>query len=109
MAYDEGHAALLRDDLAGIENITERNMFGGIAFMLSGNMVCGVHKDAAMFRVGKDRMDDAMSIEGAGHMMFTGRPMSGMIDVTDDALADDDRRTQWLEMALENARSLPPK
>ena len=48
-------------------------------------MVCGIHKDGAMFRVGKDQEAEAKAIEGAGDMMFTGRKMGGLIDVTDEA------------------------
>ena len=65
-------------------------MVGGIAFMYAGHMVCGIHKDDAMFRVGKDPEAEAKAIEGAGDMMFTGRKMGGLIDVTDDAVVDDD-------------------
>ena len=109
MAFDEGLAQLMRDDLVDVENIDEKRMFGGLAFLMSGNMVCGVHKDGAMFRVGKIRMDDALSLHGAGPMTFTGKAMGGMVDVSDDAMVDDALRQQFLYMALENARSLPPK
>lgn len=109
MAYDEGLASLMRDDLTDLDGIEEKKMFGGIVFMLNGNMLCGVHKGGGMFRVGKDRKDKALAIEGAEPMAFTGRPMGGMVDADEDAMADDKRRTQLLEMALENARSLPPK
>jgi hypothetical protein len=54
MAYDLGLAQLLRDDLVG-EKISEKKMFGGLAFLLNGHMVCGLHKGGAMFRVGKER------------------------------------------------------
>ena len=72
-------------------------------------MLCGVHSGGGMMRVGKDREEKALAIEGASPMAFTGRPMGGMIDVTDDALADDERRGRLLSLALENVRSLPPK
>jgi hypothetical protein len=49
------------------------------------------------------------AIEGAGDIMFTGRKMGGLIDVTDDAFIDDDRRAIWMGMALRHAQSLPPK
>jgi len=109
MAYDPGLAELMRDDLADISGISEKKMFGGIAFMLHGHMVCGVHQGGGMFRIGKDAEAEALAIEGAGPMMFTGKRMGGLIDVSDDALADDDRRTAWMAMALAHARSLPPK
>ena len=109
MAYDPGLAELMRDDLADISGISEKKMFGGIAFMLHGHMVCGVHQGGGMFRIGKDAETEALAIEGAGPMMFTGKRMGGLIDVSDDALADDDRRAAWMAMALAHARSLPPK
>lgn len=109
MAFDEGLAQLMRDDLAAVDGVEERKMFGGLAFLLNGNMVCGVHKDGGMFRVGKERELAAMQIDGAGPMTFTGRKMGGMIDVDDDALSDDSRRAKWMKLSLENARSLPPK
>lgn len=109
MAYDEGLAALMRDDLAGEDGIAEKKMFGGVAFLLNGHMVCGVHSGGAMFRVGKPNEAAARAIDGAGPMLFSGRQMGGMIDVTDEAMADDTRRGTWLAMALDHARSLPPK
>lgn len=109
MAYDPGLAQLLRDELGPREDITEKRMFGGIAFLLAGHMVCGVHPGGAMFRVGKAAEAEARAIEGAGPMMFTGRPMGGMIDVTPDGLADDDSRARWMALALAHAQSLPPK
>ncbi|MDJ1008682.1 MAG: TfoX/Sxy family protein [Paracoccaceae bacterium] len=109
MAYDEGLAALIRDDLAGLDGVTERKMFGGLCFQLHGHMVGGVHKGGGMMRVGKAREATARAIPGTGPMTFTGRPMAGMVDVSEEALADDTRRGQLLALALENARSLPPK
>ena len=53
MAYDEGLAEILRGDLADLPGIAEKKMFGGMAFMLNGNMLCGVHQAGGMFRVGK--------------------------------------------------------
>lgn len=109
MAYDEGLAAIMRDDLEGRPTITERKMFGGLAFMLNGNMVAGVHKDGAMARVGKEAMDEAMAIEGVGPMEFTGRPMGGMVSMDADLMADDARRCRIMGMAIAHAESLPPK
>ena len=109
MAYDEGLAELLRGDLAERRGIIEKRMFGGLCFMLDGHMLCGVHKGGGMFRVGKDRHAEALQIDGAGPMTMTGRPMGGMVDVTDEAMADDVRRGQLMGLAVENVRSLPPK
>ena len=109
MAYDEGLAQLLRDDLAHLDAITEKKMFGGIAFMLNGNMLCGVQKDGAMFRVGKAREAEAMAVQGAGPMMFTGRKLGGMLDVTDAGMENDAARGRLIGLSLAFVSDLPPK
>lgn len=109
MAYDEGLAELLRVDLAEYANIEEKRMFGGLCFMKDGHMLCGVHKGGGMFRVGKPRQEAAQSVDGAGPMAFTGRVMGGLVDVTDEAMADDGRRAQLMALALENVTELGPK
>lgn len=109
MAYDEGSAALMREDLADQSGISEKKMFGGLCFLMNGNMVCGVHQGGGMFRVGKSREAEARAIDGAGALTFTGRPMGGMIEVDDQALGDDERRGKWIALAVANAASLPPK
>lgn len=109
MAYDDGLATLLREDLIDLNGITEKKMFGGLCFLFHGHMVCGVHKDGGMFRIGKPREAEALTIDGVSPLSFTGRPMGGMVDVTEDLIGDDDRRARMLELALTNARSLPPK
>lgn len=109
MAYDEGYAELMRQELAGTSGITEKKMFGGLCFLKDGNMVCGVHAGGGMARVGKDAEPAALKIEGISPLSFTGRKMGGMVDVSDDALADDDLRAQIVRLALDYATSLPPK
>ena len=109
MAHDEGLAEILRGDLAEMSGITEKRMFGGLAFLLDGNMLCGEHKDGAMFRVGKDNEAVALAVPGARPMDFTGRRMGGFIDVADELVVDDDRRGQLMTLALAFVRSLPPK
>lgn len=109
MAYDEDVARRMRDWLANEDGIAERRMFGGLAFMAHGNMVCGVTGTGGMARVGKDRMDEAMALPGTGEMTFTGRKMGGMVDVAETTLADDALRGEIVALALAYARSLPPK
>ena len=109
MAYDEGLAEIMRGDFDGIDGVSERRMFGGLCFLLSGNMVCGVHSGGGLYRVGKTREAEARDVPGTGPMTFTGRPMGGMVDVTDDLIADDTRRGAVFSLALAHAQSLPPK
>lgn len=108
MAWDEGLAELLRGSLEP-HPIVEKRMFGGLAFLLNGHMVCGVHKGGAMVRVGKDNYDEALAIVRVEPMMFTGKPMSGMVDVSDEACADDTRRGQLVGMGLKTVLALEPK
>lgn len=109
MAYDEGHATLMREELTDIEGISEKKMFGGLCFLLHGNMICGVHQDGGMARVGKAREAEALEIDGVDPLSFTGRKMGGMVDLSEDLLGDDERRAQVIALALTNAQSLPPK
>lgn len=109
MAYDEGMAQILRDSMVDTDNIEEKKMFGGIAFMLNGNMLCGVHKDGGMFRVGKENHEAALAIKGAGELTFTGRKMGGMVEVTDEFIAEDDTREALLALARQFVGSLPSK
>ncbi|MEP2782062.1 MAG: TfoX/Sxy family protein [Pseudoruegeria sp.] len=109
MAYDEGHAQIMRDSMTDIDGISEKKMFGGLCFLLYGNMVCGVHKGGGMFRVGKSREAEALAIEGAAPLTFTGRPMGGMIEVDEANFADDENLAKWIQLSLTNAMSLPPK
>ncbi len=108
MAWDEGLAQLLRDDLAG-RGVVEKKMFGGLAFLLNGHMVCGVHKGGAMFRVGKEHYDQALTIPGITPMMMGDRPMAAMVDASDAAMADDARRGRIMALALSVVNALPPK
>jgi hypothetical protein len=109
MAYDDGHLEILRDALSDTPGITEKKMFGGVCFMLDGNMLCGVHRGGGMFRVGPDRYAAALDVEGARPMDFTGRPMKGFVDVGEDLLGDTRRLDQMMALARGFVGSLPPK
>ncbi|MGV6813216.1 MAG: TfoX/Sxy family protein [Brevirhabdus sp.] len=109
MAFDEGLAELMREDLGDQPGLSEKKMFGGLAFLIDGNMLCGVHKGGAMYRVGKDHQSEAEKLEGVGPMEFTGRPMGGMVDADEDAMANDTTRATLLHLSLSFVTALPPK
>jgi len=114
MAYDPGFETLMREDLhealgPRTEELSERKMFGGLCYMLNGNMLCGVHKRGMMYRVGKDRADQALALEGAQPMAFTGRPMGGMIELYEDDLDREATRAGLMRLALDFVDALPPK
>jgi len=109
MAYDPGMADQMRQDLGDLPGLSEKNMFGGLCFLLDGNMICGVHKDGAMFRVGKPSEATALAIPGIVPLGFTGRKMGGMVEMDADAFADDEARTEVTALARAHAQSLPVK
>lgn len=112
MAYDETLAGQLRDRLDGHPDITERKMFGGLCFMLRGNMLVGVHGDkrggGAMFRVGPEREAAALALPGTRPMDMTGRPMTGFVDAAPEAL-DDSTQARLLALALDYVGLMPAK
>ena len=108
MATDEDLAGLLRHDLAG-EAITEKRMFGGLCFLLNGNMVCGTMKTSALFRVGKPNDAAALAIKGTYPMIQRDRPMAGFVELPSADCADDSRRRALSALALAFVKSLPPK
>jgi TfoX/Sxy family transcriptional regulator of competence genes len=109
MAYNEDLAARVRALLAEQADLSERKMFGGLAFMVQGNMCCGIVREELMVRVGPERYAAALTQPHAREIDFTGRPMTGMVMVAPDGLASDVELEEWVGQALAFASSLPPK
>jgi TfoX/Sxy family transcriptional regulator of competence genes len=109
MAYNEELAERIRTIVGNGPGISDRKMFGGIAFMLNGNMFCGITRDDLMVRVGAERFQEALASPGARPMDFTGRPMKGMVFVGPEGYGTDEQLRGWVEQTLEFARSLPAK
>lgn len=109
MAHDLALAARVRQALDDNPEISEREMFGGIAFMLSGNMAVGVSKEDLMVRIDPDDYDDAVARPGVRAFDMTGRPMKGWILVGPDVTAEDVDLHDWIEAGIEFAATFPPK
>ena len=109
MAYDEGLAQRLREALADADGLTERRMFGGIAFMLGGNMAVGATGDELMVRTGPQRYAEALAHPHARVFDMTGRVMRGWVVVAPEGMADDQALAAWVQVGADFARSLPPK
>ncbi len=109
MAYDEALAARIRSAFEGQTGVAEKRMFGGVAFMVGGNMACGVTSDELMVRVGPDNYEDALSRPHARPMDFTGRPLRGMVYVSRPGFESDQDLAAWVESGASFARSLPAK
>ena len=109
MAFDTSLAQRIREILADTEGVTERRMFGGLAFMLGGNMFAGVLGSTLMARVGPDAYAAALRSEHAREMDFTGRPMTGYVFVAPEGLVDDAELAKWVLTCAAFAASLPRK
>jgi TfoX/Sxy family transcriptional regulator of competence genes len=109
MAFDEGLAQRLREQLAGTGGVAEKHMFGGIAFLVDGNMCVGVIGDELIARVGPDGTRAALERPGSRLFDFSGRPMQGWITVEPGGLDADEALAGWVEQALGFVRTLPPK
>lgn len=109
MAYDEGLAQRIRELLDEQPRVSERKMFGGLAFMVGGNMCAGVVADELMVRVGPDQYDAALARPHAREMDFTGRPMRGIVYVAPEGFESDDDLRAWIERGVRFAASLPAR
>ena len=109
MAYDEGLAQRIRDALDDQLGVSEKKMFGGIAFMINGNMSVGVVDEKLMVRGGPDTWDEWLSQPGVDKMDFTGRPMKGWIWVHGSVLDDEETIRLWVSRGRDFACSLPAK
>ncbi len=109
MAYDESLADRIRSQFAGRSDIREQKMFGGLCFMLNGNMACGVLGGELVVRVGKENLDDALSLSHSRLFDMTGRPMRSFVYVSPDGLATDEGLAEWAGRGFVYAQSLPPK
>jgi TfoX/Sxy family transcriptional regulator of competence genes len=108
MSTDQDLVPRMRHLLAGAGNISEMKMFGGIAFMLNGNMLASSSKRGLMLRVGKDQAPQALTRPGTRQIEMRGRPMEGYIRV-DPAGLDDKSLREWLALATAFVKTLPAK
>jgi hypothetical protein len=109
MAYDEGLAERLRELLVDRPGITEKKMFGGLAFMYRGHMLVGIIDDSLMARVGPDAYVEALRHPLAREMDFTGKPMKGYVYVDPAGFESDADLSRWVGLCVQFNRSLLSK
>lgn len=110
MAYDHDLAHRIRELLADEDGVTERAMFGGLAFMVGGHMAVGISSTAElMVRVGPDGTDDALSRAHTRPFDMTGRPMRGWVLVAPEGFRTKRQLGAWLDRGLRFAHTLPAK
>lgn len=109
MTYDVKLAGRIREILARRKGLAEKKMFGGISFMLNGNMCCGVVKDNLLVRIGPENYEKALAEPHVRPMDFTGRPLRGFVFVGPGGYQTDEDLAKWVKRAVDFASSLPAK
>jgi TfoX/Sxy family transcriptional regulator of competence genes len=109
MAYDELLAARIRGAIGEKPGLVEKKMFGGVGFLINGNMACGVHKQSLMVRVGPEQHQESLAQPGVRPFDLTGKPMAGWVLVEPEGFATQADLQRWVELGVIFAASLPPK
>ncbi|ACP25916.1 cold-shock domain family protein-related protein [Sinorhizobium fredii NGR234] len=106
---DLGLEELVRQELGERPGLSEKPMFGGLAFLLNGNLVCGARDDGMLVRLGKGNDGWALALPGISQMVMGERRMHGWLRAGAEAYGDDVLRRRLLDAALDYVLSLPPK
>jgi TfoX/Sxy family transcriptional regulator of competence genes len=109
VAYDEALAGRVRELLSARADVSERKMFGGIAFMVAGKMACGVLGDDLIVRLGGEEGGKALAEDGVRPFDFTGKPMKSIVYISPQRTSDDAGLAEWVEAGAAYAASLPAK
>jgi len=110
MAYDETLADRIRDEVQGEPGLTEKRMFGGLAFLVNGNMAVAASGQGGMLlRCDPAQSDDLVDDEHAHRMEMRGREMDGWLRIDTVAVSTDADLARWVDVGLTCARSLPAK
>jgi TfoX/Sxy family transcriptional regulator of competence genes len=109
MPYSKSLAARIRHALTQRKGIIEKKMFGGVAFLLHGNMLVGVWNDSLIVRLGPEQGQKALAKPNVTEFEVAGRPMKGWVMVEPDGIESDDQLGDWIERAAEFVGTLPAK
>jgi TfoX/Sxy family transcriptional regulator of competence genes len=110
MAYDKKLAAHMYQILQEVNppGLVEKKMFGGVGYLVQGNMACGVHGNELIVRVGTDGYVDALNRPGARPFDLTGRPMNGWVSVRPSGFPTSQVLQEWVNLGVQFALTLPP-
>jgi len=108
MAYNEKLAERIRDEFGEIPFV-EKKMFGGVGFLVNGNLACGIHKENMIVRVGSEKRDKLLKKPHTRIFDITGRPMKGWLMVEPDGCKTAKQLSAWVKEGVEFALTLPPK
>ncbi len=109
MAYDEGLAQRVRELLEEKPEFNEKKMFGGVCYLLNGNMACGILNDDLIVRVGPEKYEDFLKLPHTRKFDITGKPMRGWVMVSHEGHESDEDLFEWVQRGVNYAFSLPLK
>jgi TfoX/Sxy family transcriptional regulator of competence genes len=109
MAFDQELAGRIREHISSRSGLTEKQMFGGIGFLLNGNMCCGVHGQDLIVRLTPEQGEQALKEAHVRPFDLSGRPMAGWVFVSPEVLNVEESLKRWLDLAVQFAESLPAK
>ncbi len=109
MAYDEGLAQRVTELLEEKPGFKEKKMFGGVCYLLNGNMACGVLNEDIIVRVGPEKYEDFLKLPHTRKFDITGRAMKGWVMVSYGGHESDEELSEWVQLGTNFALSLPPK
>ena len=109
MAFSEALAERIRQQLTRRKNVEEKKMFGGVGFLLHGNMLVAVWKDSLLARLGPDEGEEALREPHVREFDITGRAMKGWVLVAPEGVKGDDQLAGWIQRAVKFVKTLPAK
>jgi TfoX/Sxy family transcriptional regulator of competence genes len=101
MAYSETLSNRIRESLTGLRNVKEKEMFGGVCYMLNNKMCVGVVKDEMMCRIGPAKYEEALERPGCREMIFTGKPMKGYVFVSEEGMKTKKQLDYWIGLCVD--------
>lgn len=109
MAYDEGLAERVEAYVSDMPGMSQTKMFGGMGYLLNGNMCVGIWKDSLVIRVGVDSASDIADQPGVGPFDITGRAMKGWALVSPEGLGEDEELHHYIDLSVAFVQTLPAK
>ncbi len=109
MAYDTELAERIAQHLAGEPDLTEKRMFGGLAFLLAGHMAVAATDEGLLLRIDPAQRDELTTDPAAEPFVMQGRPMAGWLGVQMNAAVPDEELARWVDLGVAYVRTLPPK
>ena len=109
MSYNQEFAQRILDVLGPLPGLDSKKMFGGMCYLLNGNMLCGVIDNRMIVRLNKQSHEEAMTRPHTHPFDYTGKAMSGWLTVDEEGCQSEEDLADWVQVCLEYVRTLPPK